>query len=1072
MNKSDFEDFLNKYRLEFKSPEKPTHTLLGVINEKRGSFKIPDEDMDKFYYNYEKYTFVAKNRCYMTERPLKGAGILKFDFDILFTSKEHTNKRKYTVEDTHILIGAIQSILREILDRDTPEESFFAFLFLRPAPYVKEITKNNETGETKNSVKDGIHIMFPYLYLNYRVHHYVCKRLCAICREKNLRDVFYFENEYTDFIDTSVIENSGWLMYGSTKQGVRPYEMVGVFNIGLKQIYNETIGPFTDLELTKLLSIRNVLPETKTNDFYQKSAIELFLDSGKRGNKRKTVSVETEGGDGYGGQAQAQAQAKTQAQAQAPGLPEKSGAPRKKKNTENSTDTHLALIDSDIMREVDYSFLESDENRNGRNVQESRRIGIYKIVSLLSPKRALNYQDWLQVGLCLHNLGEYFDLWKCFSKQNFDTIFMEESCDHPNDMIEFQKIYETLLPKKREAEAEILEKYVRPFGDNALWEKSCFEKWGQFKKKDIGASLHYGSLLYWAKNDSPEAYKSLLNTQTSNMVREAVVNPSHKKIASILYKKYQGQFVCSDYEKGVWYEWTDHCWRRMDGVSSIRKKITGTFTEKCCLRTDFENIKNEIVEDKLLNNQDLSTMKEKIIELKKMLDPKQAELFEFKNKYGFNAKVPELEKMVKDLSASLKSTKDEYEKLSKEIKKTYIRPYDDVISRFLETTIAIDNIVKEAKTEFFDASFMRKMNANPLLFLFKNGVYDLETMKFRQGIPSDYIAIENHSEQVNYREFDLDTCADIQEIENYFRQVIVDEEKRMFFLTLVASCLEGHNTNNIFPILTGSGSNAKSLTVGFIEDCFGMYSGKLNPAFLTQKRNKSNSASPEYYSIVDCRFVSSEESDTSDELNTAIIKEITGNSKITSRTLFQAKMTTKTPQFIPFLICNDLPNIKSMDGGTWRRIVVISFDSKFVDDPSKSDFAHLKNVFLVDRNIKNKMSRWVEPFMYLLIQKYYRLYLENQRNLIIPSCVRAFTDKYKDENDMLAPFIEAFIVNTGNKTDSVRIKDLYNRVLLWFRDNFQGEKEPTMTTVKKYFEQKFGNYDSIRGWVGKLLADI
>jgi P4 family phage/plasmid primase-like protien len=1039
MNKSQFEEYLNKFRLEFKSTEKPTHTMLGLINKKRGTFKILDDNLQEFYANYEKYTFEGKNNCYMTERPLKGNGILKFDFDIVFTSEKQTNERMYTVDDTIILIESIQSILREILVQDTPEESFFAFLFLRPAPYCKTIIRNNDNGEVKYTIKDGIHIMFPYLYLNYKFHHYICKKLLAVCKAKNVRDVFKFENDYSDFIDLSVIENSGWLMYGSTKEGVKPYKIVGVYNLALKQIYNDTIGPYSDIELTKLLSIRNVLPEAKT----QESLCDIFPDSAKRSYKRKLTSTNQEGVDEGTGNA----------------LSDKIGGTRRRKNIENELDN-----------EPTYSFMNGRVDNYSTENTETRRMGIYKICTLLSHTRALNYNDWLQVGLCLHNLGEFFDLWICFSEQKFDSIFSESNMQS-NDMLEFKQIYETFSVEKKDAHEEISEKYILPKGGYQEWVKGCQEIWNQFKRKNIGNSLHYGSLIYWAKKDKPEEYKKVLMSQTIHLVREAVSNPSHKKIASILYKKYQGQFVCSDYEKGVWYEWHNHCWKKMDGVSSIRMKVTGTFTDKCCLRTDFENIKNDITEKKLQNNEDLKSMQDRIEELKSQLEPKQRELAEFHERYGYNAKVPELEKTVKELGVLLKTTKEEYDKQCKEIKKTYIRPYDDVINRFLETTVSIDNIVKEAKTEFFDSSFMKKVNSNPSLFLFKNGVYDLESMKFRDGIPSDYLAIENDSEQVTYKEFDIESSAEINEIEDYFKQVIVDEEKRNFFLILIASCLEGYNTNNIFPILTGSGSNAKSLTIGFIEDCFGMYSGKLNPAFLTQKRNKSNSASPEFYSIVDCRIVSSEESDMSDELNTAIVKEITGNSKMTSRTLFQAKMTTKIPQFIPFLICNDLPNIKSMDGGTWRRIVVISFDSKFVDNPNDSKYSHLQNVFLVDRNIKKKMYKWYEPFMYLLIHKYYKMYVQNDRNLNIPNSVRAFTDKYKDENDMLAPFIDAYIVNTGNKTDTLKLKDLYSRVLLWFRDNFQGEKEPTMTMVKKYFEQKFGNYD-IRGWVGKTLSDI
>jgi phage/plasmid-associated DNA primase len=218
--------------------------------------------------------------------------------------------------------------------------------------------------------------------------------------------------------------------------------------------------------------------------------------------------------------------------------------------------------------------------------------------------------------------------------------------------------------------------------------------------------------------------------------------------------------------------------------------------------------------------------------------------------------------------------------------------------------------------------------------------------------------------------------------------------------------------------------------------------------------------------------VSSEESDVNDELNTAIIKEITGNTKIATRTLYQSKMTTKTPQFTPFLICNDLPLVKSLDGGTWRRIVVISFDSKFVDDPSQSQYSETRNVFKVDRNLKQRMNMWREPFMHLLINKYYRIYKQNNKNISYPLCVRAFTDKFRDENDTLQPFIETNIINTGQKSDTLKIKELYQRILGWFREHFLGEKEPSMPIIKKYFEQKYGSYDSAKGWIGKKLVEL
>jgi phage/plasmid-associated DNA primase len=510
----------------------------------------------------------------------------------------------------------------------------------------------------------------------------------------------------------------------------------------------------------------------------------------------------------------------------------------------------------------------------------------------------------------------------------------------------------------------------------------------------------------------------------------------------------------------------------MDGVQTIRRKVNGCYNDSDSILSDFNKLKLIMMTEKVENDKDIKELKLQVEQVEHQLKPKQAELAEFKRKYGDRATIPDLQDTVKNLLADLKEKKAAYEKHYKELKKIHVKPFEDTVIRFLETSSSIDNIIKEAKQEFYCRDFNRRMNENATLFLFNNGVFDLDAMVFRDGRPDDYITLESSDPQINYKEFCLATDAVILEIEDFFKKVIVDTDKREFFLTLVASCLEGYNINNIFPILTGSGSNSKSLTMSLIEDCFGAkYSGKLNSAFLTQKRNKSNSASPEYYAIADCRIVSSEESDMSDELNTAIIKEITGNSKIATRTLFQSKMTTKIPQFTPFLICNDLPIVKALDGGTWRRIVVVSFDSKFVDDPADPQWTSLSNVFQIDRNLKGKMKEWKEPFMYWLIHKYYKIYKENSKNLAPPECVKAYTDKFKDENDKLQPFIESNIVSTGLKTDSLKIKELYQRVLSWHREHFMGEKEPPQLLVKKYFEQKFGNYDS-RGWIGRKLVDL
>lgn len=1001
-----FESFMDLYRIPYGHPTtEATHTAMGNIYKKKGTFVIPSEKEDNFFQEYEKIVFDFNIPMYITERPLQQKGILKFDLDFKYES-EHT-ERMFGDQVVHNIVHLIQEYLKEYVQKETAN-TFHSYVFQRPSPYRKDKT-----------VKDGIHIMFPNCCLTYDFQYFLRRKLIDGMEKIQLQNFIPFTNTLLDVVDESIIEKNGWLMYGSTKEGIAPYKLTIIYDENMNIIVNEK----SDKELVRYLSIRRDIPENKIT-------CEDWIIYMQQFDTKK-----------------------------------------KKKESENS---NVIMKNDKIFDNI--SKMEWDYD----NVPD--RNHIEKLVGIISYSRATIYNSWIEVAMCLHNIGNLFDLWICFSKQDFNPILsrISEQIDKERQKLDFDETliknleqdlsdWEDIISNKKdlvETQNSIRQKYII---DEDVFIKNCQVKWDSLTKKTDG--LNVGSLIFWAKKDNAKLFKKIRFHKVRDMIEDTVFNTSHGKIAAVLYTIYKHQYVCSDYEKNIWYEWKNHSWVRMDGVQTIRRKITGTTNDTDNLVNLFTKIKNMVAQEKLDNNKELLELKIRLEKLEHKIHPAVNTLNDIKKKLGLNATIPETEESIKKWRKEHKDIKDEYDKLYKELKKTHIKPYEDTICKFLQTSSSIDNIVKEAKQEFYDKDFNRRLNTNMTLFLFNNGVFDLDNMIFREGRPDDYLSLESDIPQINYLDCgEISNNQDIIDIEKYFENVIVNKEKRDFFLTLIASCLEGGNNNNIFAILTGSGSNAKSLTMNFIEDTFGMYAGKLSPAFLTQKRNKSSSASPEYHGIIDCRIVSSEESDTTDELNTAIIKEITGNSKISSRTLYQSKMTTKTPQFTPFLICNDLPTVKSLDGGTWRRIVVISFDSKFVDNPEDPKWEHLENVFKVDRTLKMKMEKWKEPFVYLLLHKYYRLFKQNNKNLVSPDCVKAFTDKFKDENDIYQPFVETFVETTNNKLDTIKIKELYQKVISWFRENHQGEKEPSQQVIKKYFENKFGAYDS-KGWIGKKLLE-
>jgi len=104
-----------------------------------------------------------------------------------------------------------------------------------------------------------------------------------------------------------------------------------------------------------------------------------------------------------------------------------------------------------------------------------------------------------------------------------------------------------------------------------------------------------------------------------------------------------------------------------------------------------------------------------------------------------------------------------------------------------------------------------------------------------------------------------------------------------------------------------------------------------------------------------------------------------------------------------FMMCNKLPPVTTMDRGTWRRIRVIEFVSKFVLPDHPEYLAGRPNVFLMDPMLDKKLRSWREPFLALLVHIYETEYIPFGLNPV-PAAVMQASDKYKENFDIYARF--------------------------------------------------------------------
>lgn len=382
------------------------------------------------------------------------------------------------------------------------------------------------------------------------------------------------------------------------------------------------------------------------------------------------------------------------------------------------------------------------------------------------------------------------------------------------------------------------------------------------------------------------------------------------------------------------------------------------------------------------------------------------------------------------------------------------------------------SIMDQCKLLFLDKKFEEKLDANKDLLGFDNGVYDLKGGYFREGMPDDFITF---SVGYDYENYTIDHPY-VKEVLSYFHTIQRESPMKEYLLILLSSYISGHNKDQQFIIWTGVGSNGKSKTLEFCKMAFGDYSGTLPITLLTGKRSSAGTASPEIADTKGKRLVVFQEPENDDVIHVGYMKELSGSDPIPARKLFRDPFTF-IPQFKMVLTCNKLPTIPSTDEGTWRRIRVTPFESKFIDvddnGMNSNNGKPLKDDEFPKRfDFEDKMQEWKAAFMWLLIHYYKEKYVKCNIKNYEPEKVKSFTKNYKKSSDIILEFVDTTYVTTEDKKKYVRITDMYSLYKEWFKTTHAGtgHKQIPAVDFKKYFTDKEDVYKIINGTVIRGLV--
>ena len=526
------------------------------------------------------------------------------------------------------------------------------------------------------------------------------------------------------------------------------------------------------------------------------------------------------------------------------------------------------------------------------------------------------------------------------------------------------------------------------------------EEWYQFDvKRDLGVSKW--SIIYWAKNDNPDGAKAVLQNTVgyyldntiSSMSATSVANSSNDTrgagdfdIAMVLYQMLKGEYICSDVKNGHWWRFKKHRWFEIDSGTTLRKAIS--------------------------------------VELRELYTRKITELQNY-----VVSLVPETED---DKRTSIK------QKIDSALK---------IVQRLGQTSDKT-NIMKESKDLFYDDEFYERLDSNPYLLCCKNGVIDFKYKCFRPGYPEDYLTkctdIDYHTLTSSRHK------SSIGEIHDFMEKLFPQKELRDYMWNHLSSVLIGKPSLNqsLFNYI-GFGRNGKSALTDLMQKVLGTYKSVAPISIISQGRGKVGGLAPEIVAMKGCRYVVMQEPESTDVIHEGPMKElVSGIEPITARAPYMTKSVTFTPQFALVVCCNHLLSVRTQDDGTWRRLKVIPFKSKFTENPVTDD-PDSPYQYKVDLNLMDKYGAWSETFLAMLVEMAY----DNQGKTSDCDIVLEASNAYKERQDYLAEFVSDKVCRAEGY--SIRKGELSNEFKNWYIVNV-GTKNVKPKEIHDHMDKKFG----------------
>ena len=299
------------------------------------------------------------------------------------------------------------------------------------------------------------------------------------------------------------------------------------------------------------------------------------------------------------------------------------------------------------------------------------------------------------------------------------------------------------------------------------------------------------------------------------------------------------------------------------------------------------------------------------------------------------------------------------------------------------------------------------LDGDPWLFNVKNGTIDLRTGEIREQKQEDYIT--------RIANVEYDRNADCPVWKKFIMEIMdYNTELIRFIQTAAGWAITGNTSEQAMFILFGTGANGKSTFLNTIMNILGDYA--IATPTETFMRKTGEQIGNDLARLRGTRFVTTTEAEYGRKLSEPLIKQITGNDKITARFLY-GEFFNFTPTFKIFMATNHKPVIKGTDHGIWRRIKLIPFTTRIEEEQQ-------------DKRLEQKLMQEAPGILNWLIEGAIRWCAEGLRT---PTIIVRATDEYRSEMDVIGNFLKERCEQKPGV--SIRARELFKCYEEWCDDH-------------------------------------